>query len=79
VTPLPEVEAQGAAVRFFERVRKVRAAVGELKVRHVVSPRATLNGSKLLACGWDWNSVEDAVLWKGLDADTRAKVNSKAN
>lgn len=79
LAPLQEVEARGASERFFHRVVKVRKAVSELKVRHVVSPRATINGSKLLACGWDWNAVEDAVIWKGMDADTRAKVVAKAN
>lgn len=79
IKPLPEVEAKGAAERFYSRVTKVRKAVGELKVRHVVSPRATITGSKLLATGWDWNAVEDAVIWKGLDADTRNKVIAKAN
>jgi len=77
ITPLSEGEAQSSAVRFFQRVRKVRAAVTELKVRHVVSPRATINGSKLLAAGWSWKDVEDAVIWKGLDADTVSKVLAK--
>lgn len=74
IEPLCEAEAQSHAVRFFERVRKVRAAVNSLKVRHVVSPRATIAGSKLLAAGWTWKDVEDAVIWKGLDTDTVTKV-----
>jgi hypothetical protein len=56
----------------------VRHAVGELKVRHVVSPRATVNGARLLAAGWSWADAEDAVIWKGLDADTKGKVTAKA-
>lgn len=79
IVPLPAVEVEGLSHRFLERVRKVRAAVDVLKVRHVVSPRATISGSKLLAAGWAWNDVENAVIWKGLDADTRAKVSAKAN
>jgi hypothetical protein len=56
----------------------VRSAVNELKIRHVVSPRATVNGSRLLAAGFTWAEAEDAVIWKGLDADTRGKVIAKA-
>ena len=78
IAPLPEVEVQGIAARWFERVRTVRKAVVELKVRHVVSPRATLNGVKLLAAGWSWADTEQAVIWKGMDADTKTKVAAKA-
>lgn len=78
ITPLPEIEVHGIAARWFERVRKVRHAVNELKVRHVVSPRATINGTKLLAAGWSWADTEQAVIWKGLDNDTKAKVAAKA-
>lgn len=78
ISPLPEVEVQGIAARWFERVRTVRKAVGELKVRHVVSPRATLNGVKLLAAGWSWADTEQAVIWKGMDNDTKTKVAAKA-
>jgi cobaltochelatase CobS len=74
VEPLCEAEAQSTAQRFFARVQKVRKAVTDLKIRHVVSPRATINGSKLLAAGWTWKEVEDAVVWKGLDAATVSKV-----
>lgn len=78
IAPVLGEEANGLALRFLDRTRKVRKAVDELKVRHVVSPRASIAGAKLLAAGWRWNDVEDAVLWKGLDKDTRAKVAAKA-
>lgn len=78
IAPVLGEEANGLALRFLDRTRKVRKAVDELKVRHVVSPRASIAGAKLLAAGWRWNDVEDAVLWKGLDKDTRGKVAAKA-
>ena len=56
----------------------MRHAVADLKVRHVVSPRATLNGVKLLAAGWSWSDTEQAVIWKGMDNDTNVKVAAKA-
>lgn len=78
ILPREEEEVRGLAARWIERVRTVRGAVADLKVRHVVSPRATLNGVKLMAAGWTWNDCEEAVIWKGLDADTKAKVAAKA-
>lgn len=78
IAPLSAEQAQSRAVEWCERVRKVRKAVDDLKVRHVVSPRATLNGARLLAAGWTWADCEEAVIWKGLDKDTKAKVAAKA-
>lgn len=56
-------------------VQSVRKQLGELKARHVVSPRATINGGKLLLAGINYKDVLDAVIWKGLDSDIRKKVN----
>jgi hypothetical protein len=78
ISPLSADEAQSKALAWFENVRKVRKAVDDLKVRHVVSPRATINGARLLAAGWTWADTEEAVIWKGLDRDTKAKVVAKA-
>lgn len=70
-----ELELQIASnqewTRFVQRVRRV---VSDLKIRHVVSPRASINGSKLLAAGMDRASVEESTIWKGMDPATRAKV-----
>jgi len=60
--------------RWLERVQAVRAKVESLKIRHVVSPRATVTGAKLIAAGWPLKEVEEACLWRGLDADARAKL-----
>lgn len=78
ILPREDEEVRGLAARWIDRVRKVRGAVSDLKVRHVVSPRATINGVKLMAAGWTWADTEEAVIWKGLDADTKAKVAAKA-
>lgn len=55
-------------------VQKVRRAVRSAKVRHVVSPRASLMGARLLSAGMDRNKVEEATVWKGMDEATRQKV-----
>ena len=69
-------DAQREAARWLERVTAIRAKVEAAKVRHIVSPRATVTGAKLLAAGWPWAEVEEAVLWKGLDTDSRAKLSA---
>lgn len=78
IAPLSAEQAQSRAVEWCDHVRKVRKAVDDLKVRHVVSPRATINGARLLAAGWTWSDCEESVIWKGLDKDTKAKVVAKA-
>lgn len=55
-------------------VQKVRRAVSEHKIRHVVSPRASINGGKLLRNGMKRAQVEAITLWKGLDAETVKKI-----
>ncbi len=58
-------------------VQKVRVVVEALKIRHVVSPRASIFGGKLLAAGIKREVVEQTCLWKGMDEATVQKI--KAN
>lgn len=74
VSPLHDDAIRTLAARWLERVRTVRAKVEENKIRHVVSPRATILGTRLLAAGWPWADAEEAVIFKGLDSDARAKI-----
>jgi len=55
-------------------VQNVRRAVAEHKIRHVVSPRASMSGSRLLKNKMDRKQVEDITLWKGLDQETIKKI-----
>lgn len=55
-------------------VQKVRRAVELERVRHVVSPRASVAGAKLLAAGMERSKVEEACIWKGLDATQRQRI-----
>lgn len=63
---------------WLSRVRKVRAAVEELAVRHLVTPRASQYGAALFGAGVGRHWVEEMVLWRGLDSEQRARVESKA-
>lgn len=63
-----------ANVDWAARCHAVRAAMRRLDVRHIVSFRAIVNGAKLLAAGLSQDKVERMTIWKGLPADTRARV-----
>jgi MoxR-like ATPase len=55
-------------------VQKIRRFIEENKIRHVVSPRASMFGAKLLAVGLAKEEVEATILWKGMDQATRNKI-----
>lgn len=55
-------------------VQKVRRFVEENKIRHVVSPRASIFGAKLLSAGLPKEDVEATILWKGMDEATKSKI-----
>lgn len=66
------------APQWLARVWTVRKAIDELGVRHIVSPRCSQNGIRLFKVGLARKHVEQMVLWKGMDADTKARVQEKA-
>ncbi len=55
-------------------VQKVRKVIEDNKIRHVVSPRASIFGAKLLANGIEREIVENTILWKGIDTATKEKI-----
>lgn len=55
---------------WCEYVQAVRATIKERGITHLVTPRATYEGEKLLLAGVDAEAVKEAWLWKGLDPDT---------
>lgn len=59
-------------------VQKVRKAARDQKTRHVVSPRASIMGSRLLEQGISRADVEHMVLFKGLDKDAVTKLRAAA-
>ena len=59
---------------WTRHVQAFRRAVRELKLRHVVSPRASIKGGKLLSAGLDWDRVEQLVLIRNLSALDVEKV-----
>lgn len=60
--------------RWLAKVRTARSKASALKIRHVVSPRASIVGADLLGSGMAWDVVEKSILWKGLDADSVGRL-----
>lgn len=69
-----ENDLPGIDPKWTAHVQNLRRIADNLRVRHTISPRASLNGSKLLRGGLSWKRVEEMVIWKGLDATTRKSI-----
>ncbi len=63
---------------WVQYVQKVRKAVEQLKLTHIVSMRASQRGLSDLADGDPADEVCFAQLWRNLDPDTVAKIKSIA-
>lgn len=66
--------ALAADQSWAKYVQRVRAVVAERGLTHLVTPRATYDGCKLLASGIDRTTVAQMVVYKGLDADTVRQI-----
>lgn len=62
---------------WVDYVQSVRRAIDDLKIRHIVSPRASIQGAKCLAAGMDRDTVINAWIFKGLAADQVSKISEK--
>lgn len=60
-------------------VQAVRRALEKEKVRHVVSPRASISGARLISAGMALAKVEESCIWKGLDPAQRVRVAASAS
>lgn len=69
-----ERQFAGGNEEWFNRVLDVRAKVIQRNIRHVVSSRAIIFGAQALAAGFDWISVENMYLFKGMSKTDREKV-----
>ena len=56
------------------KVREYRRNAENHGLKVVISPRASINGAKLLAAGMDQEKVEKMLIFKGLDSQTGAKI-----
>jgi cobaltochelatase CobS len=59
---------------WVSTVQELRRGVERAKVRHIISPRASIEGAKLLRNGFSKDEVLDMVVWKGLPKEQQQKV-----
>jgi len=59
---------------WLARVQHYRKRAGELKQRMVISPRAVINGNKLLDMVLTVGDVEDICVFKGVDNEIKRKL-----
>jgi cobaltochelatase CobS len=73
---LDEEGAEERAIELCRKVVDIRNAVASFgkALRVKVSPRATKHGTALVRAGFSVEDALESVLWKGLDADTKAKI-----
>lgn len=69
----------GGNIDWVKKVQELRAAALVEKARIVISPRASIHGSKLLAAGWKQDVVEERVIWKGIDPELKKRIVDRAN
>lgn len=66
-----------SAEQWLKLVRTARAALLELGIQQVLSPRASIMGSKLLTAGVGAEWCMEMLIYKGLASDQRERVNEK--
>ena len=59
---------------WVEKIISYRKRAFDLKMRVVISPRASIFGAKLLASGMKEKLVEELVVWKGVSKEIRSKI-----
>lgn len=79
-TAVPEVstkdEERDDDMMSVNELRK--QAAEKVKANIIISPRASMEGSELLAIGESWEDVEEAVIWKGLPPEQVQKIRANA-
>lgn len=73
-----EVKLSFGNTKWVKRVRALRAAVQKTKSRVVVSMRASIKGAIAMQHGLTQAEVEDALIWRGVDRDTRNRIEAEA-
>lgn len=59
---------------WVDKIQSYRRRAFELKMRIVISPRASVFGARLLASGMAEKQVEELVVWKGVSSEIRQKI-----
>ncbi len=76
---LNDEEVQAKVQSFCAQVNKLRESIDELKVRHIVSPRATSAGASMIRAGFTLKDTFEMAVFKGLDKETSKKLSKAAD
>jgi len=63
---------------FTKIVQKLRTATYELRIRYIISPRASISGGRALLDGETLENVLDDYVLCGLDEDTKNRIRAEA-
>lgn len=70
-------ESMRDAVRSWVKlVQGLRASAERQQVNVIISPRASIDGAKLIRSGMDVKKIADIRLWAGIQDDVRKKIES---
>lgn len=58
------------------RIVRIRKAISQTGIRHIVSPRASKTACTMLRLGFSIDDTMEMAVWKGLDADAVNKINA---
>lgn len=67
-------EALAGNRQWTRRIQRIRKEIQNQQVRHIVSPRASILGAKLLAAGFSTDEALEATVWKGLDREVKTRI-----
>ena len=65
-------------IAWVKKVQSWRRAADKEKIRHIISPRASIKGAAKLRAGRNEDKIADKVVWKGLDKARWATTHSFA-
>ncbi len=69
---IPDNHALGN--EWLVKVRGWRKAAADHNLQVIISPRASIEGARLLGIGFDMATVAEMKVWKGMDKGTRDKI-----
>lgn len=59
---------------WVEKVQRFRKRAFDLKMRVVISPRASIFGARMIAAGMPEKLAEELTVWKGVSNEIRSKI-----
>lgn len=61
-------------MEWYDYVTKVREVCQELRIDHLISPRATIYGTRLIEAGVGRAHLEEMCIWKGIRSTDKTKI-----